>query len=61
MAITVSDAELIGQEIIAWHESLTKAGDVTCVFRDNAFVDDVAKINLTTFLQEGGISSIKSI
>lgn len=60
-AISVSDAELIGQEILAWHESLSTVGDVSCVFRDNAFVDDIAKINLTMFLHEGGISSVKSI
>lgn len=61
VTITTSDAEKIGAEIIAWHEELPAAGEVACIFRDNAFVDDITKINLTTFLYERGISSVRSI
>ena len=61
VTITASDAEKIGAEIIAWHEELPAAGEVACVFRDNAFVDDITKINLATFLYERGISSVRSI
>lgn len=61
VTITASDAEKIGAEIIAWHEELPAAGEVSCIFRDNAFVDDITKINLATFLYEKGISSVRSI
>ncbi len=61
VSISLADAETLGTEIVAWYESLATAGDVTCIFRDNAFVDDIAKINLTTFLRDRGISSVRSI
>ena len=61
VSITASDAETLGAEIVAWHEGLATVGDVTCIFRDNAFVDDIAKINLTTFLRDRGMSSVRSI
>ena len=61
VSITASDAETLGAEIVVWHERLATVGDVTCIFRDNAFVDDIAKINLTIFLRARGISSIRSI
>jgi len=61
VVITTSDAEALGSGIMNWQEELAITGDVTCIFRDNAFVDDVAKINLITFLHDRGISKIRSI
>ena len=42
--------------IVAWHKELAPAGDTTCVFRDSAFADDVAKTNLTAILQQHGLA-----
>ena len=56
-----SDAEPLGAGIVSWREELGAVADVTCIFRDNAFVDDVAKLNLVTFLRERGIASVRSI
>ena len=61
LCLSVSDAESLGSGIVSWREELGAVPDVTCIFRDNAFVDDVAKINLVTLLRERGIASVKSI
>ena len=59
--ITASEAEELGSGIVEWHKELAPAADVTCIFRDNAFVNDVAKINLAAFLDQQGISRVRSI
>lgn len=59
--ITAADAEPLALGIIAWHKALGTAGDVTCVFRDSAFVDDVAKTNLAAILEQYGIAKVRSL
>ncbi len=53
--------ELIAQGIIAWHKELAPAGDTTCVFRDSAFADDVAKTNMAAILAQNGITNVRSL
>jgi adenine-specific DNA-methyltransferase len=60
-AITASDIEPLAQGIIAWHVELAPAGDTTCVFRDSAFADDVAKTNLTAILQQHNLANVRSL
>ena len=60
-SITSSDIEALGEAIAVWHEQLATIDDVVCIFRDSAFEDDVAKINLTSYLHDRGISSVRSI
>ena len=59
--ISLEDAELLAQGIIAWHKDLAPAGDTTCVFRDSAFIDDVAKSNLAAILAQSGIQNVRSL
>jgi len=59
--ITREDIELLAQGIVAWHKELAPAGDTTCVFRDSAFADDVAKTNLAAILEQHGISNVRSL
>jgi adenine-specific DNA-methyltransferase len=59
--ITVADAEPLALGIVAWRGQLQTAGDVTCVFRDSAFVDDVAKTNLAAILEQHGIAKVRSL
>jgi adenine-specific DNA-methyltransferase len=59
--ITRDDVEPLGQGIVAWHQALPPAGDTTCVFRDSAFADDVAKTNLAAILQQHGIQNVRSL
>lgn len=47
--------------IVEWHKQLAPAGDTTCVFRDSAFADDVAKTNMAAILEQHGIANIRSL
>jgi len=47
--------------MVEWHEQLAPVGDTTCVFRDSAFVDDVAKTNMAAILEQHGIANIRSL
>jgi adenine-specific DNA-methyltransferase len=59
--IKSSDVEPLSQGIIAWHKELGPAGDTTCVFRDNAFADDVTKTNMAAILEQNGIANVRSL
>jgi adenine-specific DNA-methyltransferase len=59
--ISRDDAEQLAQGITGWRKELSPAGETTCVFRDGAFVDDVAKANLAAILEQGGIQNIRSL
>lgn len=56
-----AQVETLAQAIVAWHRELAPAGDSTCVFRDSAFADDVAKTNLTEILRQHGIANVRSL
>ena len=59
--IQAIDVELLAQGIIAWHKEQAPAGDTTCVFRDSAFADDVAKSNMAAILEQNGIANVRSL
>ena len=59
--ITGEQVEPLAQGIIDWHKELAPAGDTTCVFRDSAFADDVAKTNMAAILQQHGIANVRSL
>lgn len=59
--ISASDVEALAEGIVAWHKELAPAGDTTCVFRDSAFADDVAKTNLAAILHQHGIVNVRSL
>jgi adenine-specific DNA-methyltransferase len=59
--IARDEVELTAQGIIAWHQELAPAGDSTCVFRDSAFADDVAKTNMAAILEQNGIQNVRSL
>lgn len=59
--IGTDEVEALAQGIIAWHDELRPAGDVTCVFRDSAFADDVAKTNMAAILTQHGIPNVRSL
>ena len=60
-AITAAEAEPLALGIAAWRKEFDPAGDVTCVFRDSAFENDVAKTNLAAILEQHGISKVRSL
>lgn len=55
------EVEPLAQGIVAWHKTLAPAGETTCIFRDSAFTDDVAKTNLAAILQQHGIAKVRSL
>jgi adenine-specific DNA-methyltransferase len=59
--ITAAEVEPLAQGIVAWCQELAPAGDTTCVFRDSAFADDVAKTNLAAILEQHGIANVRSL
>jgi len=58
--ISADDAEALGQGIVEWHKELAPVGDTSCVFRDSAFENDVAKTNLAAILEQHGITNVRS-
>ena len=59
--INVADAEPLALGIAEWHKTLAPAGETTCVFRDSAFANDVAKANLAAILDQHGIGHVRSL
>ena len=59
--ITMADAEPLALGIVAWNREQQTAGEVTCVFRDSAFENDVAKTNLAAILEQHGIAKVRSL
>ena len=55
------EVEALAQGIVDWQKALAPAGDTTCVFRDSAFADDVAKTNLAAILEQHGIENVRSL
>jgi adenine-specific DNA-methyltransferase len=55
------DAEPLALGIVAWHKELAPAGECTVVFKDSAFVDDVAKTNLAAILEQHGLGNVRSL
>jgi adenine-specific DNA-methyltransferase len=75
-SIAASDVEALAEGIIAWHKELApdpapnpetpkakppKFDTPLVVFRDSAFVDDVAKSNLTEILKQYGLTDVRSL
>ena len=59
--IAREEVEELGLGIVEWRKALAPAGDTTCVFRDSAFADDVAKTNLAAILEQNGIATVRSV
>jgi adenine-specific DNA-methyltransferase len=59
--VSREDVEPLALGIVAWHKALAPAGESAVVFRDGAFVDDVAKTNITAILQQNGLDNVRSL
>lgn len=59
--ITTTEVEVLAQGIVAWKKELSPDGDTTCVFRDSAFENDIAKSNLAAILEQHGIHNLRSL
>ena len=59
--IAPNQVEPLAEGIVNWHKVLAPASDTTCVFRDSAFADDVAKTNLAAILSQHGLANVRSL
>jgi adenine-specific DNA-methyltransferase len=59
--IGVKDVEPLALGIVEWRKALAPAGESTCVLRDSAFANDVAKTNLAAILEQHGIEKVRSL
>lgn len=55
------EVEPLANGIVGWNKELAPVGETTCVFRDSAFIDDVAKTNLAAILEQQGIQNVRSL
>ncbi|MBI2858453.1 MAG: site-specific DNA-methyltransferase, partial [Chloroflexi bacterium] len=55
------DVEPLAQGMVGWHKELGPAGETLMVFRDSAFVDDVAKTNMAAILEQHGLANVRSL
>jgi len=60
-AITSTEVDALATGIVVWRKELAPAGETTCVFRDSAFADDIAKTNLSAILEQQGIQNVRSL
>jgi adenine-specific DNA-methyltransferase len=63
LALQISSVEVepLALGIVDWFKELAPVGEVTCVFRDSAFGDDVAKTNMSSILQQYGLVNVCSL
>lgn len=59
--IPINDVERLALGIAEWHKEQAPAGESTVVFRDSAFIDDVAKTNLSAILEQHGLEKVRSL
>ena len=59
--VTRAGVEPLVQGITDGHDRLTSTGNTTVVFRDSAFADDLAKINLATVLEQRVLGDMRSL
>lgn len=59
--IARKDVEPLALGIAEWHKQLSPTGDITVIFRDSAFEDDVAKTNITAILEQHGLGNVRSL
>ena len=59
--IARKEVDSLALGIAEWHKQLESEGDVTVIFRDSAFEDDVAKTNMAVILEQYGLGNVRSL
>ena len=59
--VAPNQVEELALGIADWCDEMNAAGETTVVFRDSAFVDDVAKTNASAILEQRGIDNVRSL
>ena len=53
--------ETLAEGIAQWHVDMGAQREATAVFRDNAFGNDVVKLNVVAILEQGGLTRVYSL
>ena len=63
LAESIKGAEVdeVALGIAAWRDEMEEADDLTVVFRDSAFEDEVAKANMTEVLRQYDVKDVRSL
>ena len=56
-----SEVDELALGIVSWRDEMNDPEDLTVVFRDSAFKDDVAKANMTEVLKQFDIKDVRSL
>ena len=56
-----SEVDELALGIVSWRDEMNEAEDVTVVFRDSAFKDEVAKANMTEILKQYDVKDVRSL
>ncbi len=59
--IAREEVESLAFGIVEWDKQLEPTVDATVIFRDSAFVDDVAKTNLSAILEQHGLGNVRCL
>ncbi|MYF89665.1 MAG: site-specific DNA-methyltransferase [Boseongicola sp. SB0676_bin_33] len=59
--VTRDVVEDLGTGIVAWADAMGQNGSVRVVMNDSGFQDDVAKTNLASILDQGGITELRAL
>ena len=60
-SIEGSEVDELALGIVSWRDEMKDTEDLTVVFRDSAFKDDVAKANMTEVLKQYDIKDVRSL
>ena len=60
-SIETSEIDALALGVVSWMDEMNEAGDVTVIFRDGAFENDVAKTNMTEILRQYGVKDVRSL
>ena len=60
-SIDADEVDELVRGIVAWRDELQPEQDVSIVYRDSAFKDDVDKANVTELLAQHGIKDVRSV
>lgn len=55
------EIEHIGRHIVKWFDECESMSETHVFFRDSAFSDDVSKTNMVAFLEQSGITHVRSL
>lgn len=59
--ISIEEIESLAEGILSWYGELAPAGESTMLFKDSAFINDVAKTNMAGILAQNGLENVRSL